>query len=68
MTVGELVNKLSLLDDNVEVKVGYGDNVEPLNFIIPESNYIILHPNVYYGDKNELWTQTLVLHHKSLTE
>lgn len=65
MTVKELINKLSLLDDDVEVKVGYGENIEPINFIIPvDDNCIVLHPNVYYGDKNKLWEQTLVYYHK----
>ena len=64
MKVKELIDKLSLLDDNVEVKIGYGDNIEPINFIIPENNCVVLHPDVYYGDKNKLLVQTLVSYHK----
>ena len=65
MTIKELINKLSLLDDNVEVKIGYGDNIEPINFIFPEeNNCIVLHPDVYGVDKNKLWERTLVYYHK----
>jgi len=64
MTVKELVDKLSLLDDDVEVMVGYGDIAKPLNFIFPRGNHIVLHPAVYYGDKVELWLETLACFHK----
>lgn len=59
MKVKELVDKLSLLDDNVEVKIGYGDIVNPINFIFPRDNYIVLHSHVYEGNKYELWAHTL---------
>jgi len=64
MKVKELVDKLSLMDDDVEVKVGYGDKAEPINFIFPQDNYIVLHPNVYDGNKYELWAQTLLRFYK----
>lgn len=64
MKVKELIDKLSLLDNDVEVKVGYGCYVEPINFIFPQSKCVVLHPNVYDGDKAELWAQTLVKFYK----
>lgn len=64
MKVKELVNKLSKLDDDVEVRIGYGDKANPINFIFPLDNYIVLHSHVYEGNKYELWAQTLIKFYK----
>lgn len=64
MKVKELIDKLSKLDDDVEVKIGYGDKANPINFISPRNNYIVLHSHIYYGNKYELWAQTLFNFHK----
>ena len=64
MKVKELVDKLSKLDDDVEVKIGYGDYIKPINFIFPQNNYIVLHSHVYEGNKYELWAQTLLNFYK----
>lgn len=64
MKVKELVDKLSLLDDDVEVKIGYGDKANTINFIFPQDNYIVLHSHVYEENKYELWAQTLCRFYK----
>ena len=65
MTVKELIDKLSKLQDDAVVKVGYGEHYENINFIFPTHNSIILHPNVYEGNATQLWTETFVFYGKS---
>ena len=45
MTVKELRQILEKLDDNVELKIGYGEQRNPIRFILAESDGIILHSN-----------------------
>ena len=47
MTVKELREKLELLQDDIEIKIGYGEHIENLNFIVPESNYILFRSELY---------------------
>ena len=64
MTVKELRQKLEILSDNVEVKIGYGEQRNPIRFIIAESNCIILHSNVYMADPTEELVKTIAIHGK----
>jgi len=60
MKVKELVEKLSKLKDDTEVKIGYGNDICDINFIMPCGNSILLHPDVYEGNSAEEWIRTLV--------
>ena len=64
MTVKELRQILKKLNDNVEVKIGYGEQRNPIRFIIAESNNIILHSNVYMADPTEELVRTIAIHGK----
>ena len=71
MKVKELVEKLSKLKDDTEVKIGYGQKVMDINFIHSEKYYVLLHPNIYMADAGEEWTTTFLTHGKlncSLTD
>ncbi len=65
MTVKELRQILEKLNDNVEVRIGYGEQRKPIRFILAEENGILLHSNVYYADPTEELVKTLVIHGKS---
>jgi len=60
MKVKELVEKLSKLKDDTEVKIGYGCNRSDINFIYTEGNHIVLHPSLYDANPTEEWIRTLV--------
>lgn len=64
MTVKELREKLELLQDDVEIKIGYGEHIENLNFIVPESNYILFHSELYEDNPEFRWLQTLCFYGK----
>ena len=64
MTVKELRQILEKLDDNVEFKIGYGEQRNPIRFILAESDGIILHSNVYYADPTEELVRTIVTYGK----
>lgn len=64
MTVKELRQILEKLDDNVELKIGYGEHRNPIRFILAESDGIILHSNVYYADPTEELVRTIVTYGK----
>lgn len=64
MTVKELRQILEKLDDNVELKIGYGEQRNPIRFILAESDGIILHSNVYYADPTEELVRTIVTYGK----
>lgn len=64
MTVKELRQILEKLDDNVELKIGYGEQRNPIRFILAETDGIILHSNVYYADPTEELVRTIVTYGK----
>ena len=64
MTVKELRQILEKLDDNVELKIGYGEHRNPIRFILAETDGIILHSNVYYADPTEELVRTIVTYGK----
>ena len=64
MTVKELRQILEKLDDNVEVRIGYAEQRNPIRFILAESDGIILHSNVYYADPTEELVRTIVTYGK----
>lgn len=64
MTVKELRQILEKLEDNVEVRIGYAEQRNPIRFILAEENGIILHSDVYYADPTEELVKTLVMHGK----
>lgn len=64
MTIKELIQRLEILNDNVEVKIGYGEQRNPIRFIIAESNCIILHSGVYMADPTEELVKTIAIHGK----
>lgn len=64
MTVKELRQILEKLDDNIEVRIGYGEQRNPIRFILAESDGILLHSNVYYADPTEELVRTIVTYGK----
>lgn len=64
MTVKKLRQILEKLDDNVEVRIGYAEQRNPIRFIKAESNGIILHSNIYYADPIEVLVETLATYGK----
>lgn len=64
MTVKELRQILEKLDDNVELKIGYGEHRNPIRFILAETDGIILHSDVYYADPTEELVRTIVTYGK----
>ena len=64
MTVKELRQILEKLDDNVELKIGYGEQRNPIRFILAESDGIILHSAVYMADPTEELVRTIVTYGK----
>lgn len=64
MTVKKLRQILEKLDDNIEVRIGYGEQRNPIRFIMAESDGILLHSNVYYADPTEELVKTLAIHGK----
>ena len=53
MTVKELRQILEKLDDNVEVKIGYAEQRNPIRFIVPIESGIHLHSAIYMADPIE---------------
>ena len=64
MTVKELRDILGMLDDNVEVKIGYGESANPIKFVAPRSDYVLLHPAIYEADPNMTLLATLATYGK----
>lgn len=64
MTVKKLRQILECLDDNVEVRIGYGEHRNPIRFILAESDGIILHSDVYYADPTEELVKTIATYGK----
>ena len=64
MTVKKLRQILEKLDDNVEVKIGYGDQRHPINFIMPIESGILLHSNVYMADPTEELIRAIAIYGK----
>lgn len=64
MTVKELRQILETLDDNVEVRIGYAEQRNPIRFIMAESDGILLHSNVYYADPTEELVRTIAIYGK----
>ena len=64
MTVKELRQILEKLDDNVEVRIGYAEQRNPIRFVLADSDGIILHSDVYYADPTEELVKTLVTYGK----
>ena len=64
MTVKELRQILEKLDDNVEVKIGYGERRNPIRFILAELDGIILHSAVYMADPTEELVRTIATYGK----
>lgn len=64
MTVKELRQILEKLDDNVEVRIGYGEQRNPIRFILAESDGIILHSDVYMADPTEELVKIIVTYGK----
>ena len=64
MTVKKLRQILEKLDDNVEVKIGYGEQRYPINFIMPTESGILLHSAVYMADPTEELVRTIVTYGK----
>lgn len=64
MTVKELRQILEKLDDNVEVKIGYAEQRNPIRFIMATESGILLHSDVYYADPTEELVRTIVTYGK----
>ena len=64
MTVKKLRQILEKLDDNIKVRIGYGEQRNPIRFILAESDGIVLHSDVYYADPTEELVRTIVTYGK----
>lgn len=64
MTIKELRQILEKLNDNVEVRIGYAEQRNPIRFIMAESDGILLHSNVYMADPTEELVRTIVTYGK----
>lgn len=64
MTVKELKDILSKLQDDVEIKIGYGDKSYPIKFVMAENGYIVLHSDVYKANPEIELLKTLAIYGK----
>lgn len=61
MTVKELKSILDMLDDNVEVKIGFGEKAKPIRFIAPYEDSIMLHTDLYMEEPEHTFVETLAM-------
>lgn len=66
MTVKELRQILEKLDDNIEVKIGYAEQCNPIKFIVPnpDKSGILLHNDIYMANPIEELVRTIVIYGK----
>lgn len=64
MTVKKLRQILEKLEDNVEVKIGYAEQRNPIRFVKAESDCIVLHSDIYYADPIEVLVETIATYGK----
>lgn len=64
MTVKQLREKLELLQDDIEIKIGYGSKEYDIKFIIPSNKNIVLAEDVYEAKPDMEWLHTLCIYGK----
>lgn len=64
MTVKELKDILSKLQDDVEIKVGYGPKSYPIKFVMADIECVVLHSDVYMANPKIELLKTLAIYGK----
>lgn len=65
MKVKELREKLELLQDDIDVKIGYGCKEYDIKFIIPSSKNIVFAEDAYEAKPDMEWLHTLCIYGKN---
>ena len=50
-----------MLDDKVEVKIGFGEKAKPIKFIAPYRDSIMLHPGIYMEKPEYTLIETIAM-------
>lgn len=64
MTIKELKDILSKLQDDVEIKIGYSDKSYPIKFIMADIECVVLHNRVYKANPEIELIKTLAIYGK----
>lgn len=66
MTANELKDILSKLQDDVGIKVGYGDKSYPIRFVMADIECVVLHNSVYEANPEIELLKTFGIYGKSV--
>ena len=60
LTVGILKAYFACIPDNVPISVGIGDMTEEAHYLINQSGTLVIHPDCYMQDANEMNLKTII--------